>query len=237
MHGMRRERSGFFTILFLIFLCLSRLATQAQTLQVQPKQMRAGESATLTWDTAGADAFLVGYGKKITGKGSDTVKPTFSTDFTLVSQTSHGLKFATAHVSVKGAKGDDGYPSLKEFEDPIHGRYVGIDYPDFLDIVWATLQRLGYSVRGEFAPKRPYKTAYTDFIPRPDLVSTEKIRARRLAIAVDVYEPKDGEIDFGVRAKLEFQYRGEDEWRPDKENIQLAKDQAYKVVHSLESVK
>jgi hypothetical protein len=234
MAGMRREKS----VLFAIVFCCSSLPVVAQTLQVQPNEISAGESATLSWDTAGVEAFILGYGKKVSGKGSTKVKPAFSTDFTMVSETAHGIEYSTKHLSVTGAKGDDDYPSLKEFDDPIQGKRTAVDYIDFQSTVRVTLQDRGYTVKGDYVPKRPYITAYTNFVLRGDLISKEeRIRARRLAIAIEIYEPKNGEINFGVRPRLEFQYRGEDEWRPDKQNSALAKAEATRVVQSLGSVK
>lgn len=224
--------------MFLILLCFISLPVLAQTLQVQPREIRAGESVTLTWDTEGAQAFIVGYGKKVTGKGSATVRPAFGTDFTMVSETANGLQYRTEHLSVSGAKGDDGYPPLSEFDVALQGSRLGIKYVNFQTAVWATLQDQGYTVKGDYVPGRRYITAYTNFVLRSDLISKEeKIRARRLAIAVEINEPERGAIAFGVRPKLEFQYRGEDEWRPDKEHSSLAQAEARKVLQLLGSVK
>jgi hypothetical protein len=209
----------------------------AQTLQIKPKEIRAGEKATLTWNTAGTSAFVMGYGK-VAGKGSATVAPASSTNFTMVAETRAGIQYNTERLLVNGAKGDDGFPSVDDFGVTIQGNRTGIGYINFQSAVWTMLQNKGYGVRGDYVPRRPYVTIYTDFALRNDLVSRyERIRARRLALAVDVYEPaKRGVITFGIRSRLEFQYRGENEWRLDKESS-MAKAEATKAMALLRSVK
>ncbi|HET9377192.1 MAG TPA: hypothetical protein VFO40_19610 [Chthoniobacterales bacterium] len=218
-------KSGVLVILFAVL----GLAATAQTLQLHPKEIRAGSSATLTWDTAGHPAYIVGYGK-VSGKGSARVAPTSSTDYIMVVEVNKGVKYSLQHLFVSGAKGNDGFPSLNEFDVALQDRRSNYGYLEFQNFVWSTLQNKGYAVKGDYVPGRPFITFYTDFVLRPDLVSKlEKLRARRMAIAVDVYEPKEGIIIFGVRPKLEFQYRGESEWRADKANP-LASAEAMKLL-------
>lgn len=216
------------------FLVLLRLTAIGQTLQIQPKEIRAGESATLAWNTR-VPAFVIGYGK-VEGKASARIAPTSSTDFIMVSETATGIQYSTQRLLVSGAKGDDGYPSLSGFDIELQGKRSGVTYINFQDAVWTALQNKGYGVKGDYVPRRPFVIFFTDFALRPDLVSKdEKIRARRLAFAVDIYQPeKAGTITFGVRPRLEFQYRGESEWRPDRETL-LAKSEAQKVLQLLAS--
>jgi hypothetical protein len=217
-----------------LFVLLLPLGLVGQTIEVQPEEIRAGESATLSWDTAGAKAFILGYGP-VSGKGSASVMPSASTDFTMVSETGSGIRFEAKRLLVSGAKGDDGTPALSSFGVAERGERRGIDYIDFQVAVWKLLQGKGYAVKGDYAPKRPFVTVYTDFALRPDLVDkAERIRARRLALAIDIDEPKAGAISFGVRPDLEFQYRGEDDWRPEKEGS-AAKAEAMKVLQLLQS--
>ena len=209
----------------------------AQTLQIQPNEIRAGQTAILIWDTAGAAAFVAGYGKKVVGKGSVPVSPDFTTDFTMVTETGNGIHYSTVRLLVNGAKGDEGYPSLGEFDAPLQDHRDGITYIDFQSAIWGLLQEQGYTVKGDYVPKRPSISFYTNFILRPDLISkNEKIRAKRLAMAVDIFEPKDGTISFAVRPRLEFQYRGETEWRSDK-NSPVAQSEAKKIMQLLRSAK
>ncbi len=138
-----------------------------------------------------------------------------------------------------GGRGDDGFPLLSGFEDPINGCRTGIDYLGFQAGTWNMLQSKGYKLRGDFAPSRPYVTIYTNFALRPDLVSrNERVRARRLALAIEVYQPeKKGEpVAFGVRARLEFQYKGETNWRWDKESP-AATGEAMRLMQSLQDTK
>jgi hypothetical protein len=217
-----------------LFVLLLPLGLAGQTMQLQPGEIRAGESATLSWDTGGAKAFILGYGR-VAGKGSARVSPSDSTDFTMVTDAESGIRYAGARLLVSGAKGDDGTPALSNFGVAERGERRGTDYIDFQVAVWKLLQSKGYAVKGDYAPKRPFVTVYTDFALRPDLVEkAERIRARRLALAIDIDEPKEGAIGFGVRPDLEFPYRGEDEWRPEKEGT-AAKAEAMKVLQVLQS--
>jgi hypothetical protein len=221
-------------------LLMLPLAAIGQKLEVQPSEIEAGKTATLMWDVGEAPSFLVGYGK-VTGKGSAVVKPDSSTDFILITESdTPGARYVytTQRIVVAGARGtgDDAFPLLTEFEDPIRGRRTDIDYFSFQSNAWDMLQSKGYKLRGEFAPARPYVTIYTNFILRLDLVSrNERVRSRRLALAVEVYEPekKGDPVAFAVRPRLEFQYIGGTEWRWDKESP-TATAEAMKVVHSLQ---
>jgi hypothetical protein len=217
------------------FLCVP---AYSQSLKVVPSKIRAGENATLTWDTAGAPAFLFGYGKKVTGTGSVTVSPSQSTIYVLLTISGQSVNYAAAPLLVEGAKGDDGFPSLHDFDDGPEANRSGLGYIDFQSLVWSALQGLGYAVRGEFVAKRPYVTVYTSYVLRPDLISrNENIRSRRLAFAVEIREPVGTAIGFAVRPRLEFQYRGEDDWRPDKEHSSVAQNEAAKLVDKLRSMR
>jgi hypothetical protein len=222
--------------LFVISCIVASSLTTAQTLTLQPTEIQAGQKAKLRWDVGKAVVFILGYGKLVSGHGEVDVEALSSTDFVMVAQTPQGVQYTSRRLIVNGAKGDDDYPSLKDFDDPVSESVGGTSYPNFQNTVWSCLEDHGYSVRGDFSPKRSYVTIYTDFVLRRDLLGAEKIRARRLAIAVDIYEPKGGRTNFGVRPKLEFQYRGENEWRPDKESKALAKDEARKFAELLKGV-
>ena len=220
-----------------VVLLFSQITAVAQVLEIRPNEIQAGQSATLSWDTSGVPAFVMGFGT-IEGKGSATVAPNFSTDYTMITETAVGVRFTPVRLSVAGAKGDDGYPALSDFGVALWGTRSGISYVDFQKAVWAALQAKGYLVKGDYAPERPFVVVYTDFALPPGLVSSEeKIRARRLAYAVEIYQPeKSGAIPFGVRLRLEFQYPGENKWRPDMETS-LGKSEAMKTLQSLQIVK
>jgi hypothetical protein len=218
-------------------LLLLESSAASQVLQIRPAEVRAGQAATLSWDTTGPPGFILGYGK-VLGRGSATVSPESSGDFTLVVETKADIQYRTVRISVSGSRGDDGFPSLGDFEVAATGSHEGAGYTGFQGLVWDVLQHLGYGLKGDFAPKRPYVTIYTNFANRPDLVAKgDGIRARRLALAVDIYEPaKLGAVAFGVRPRLEFQYRGESDWRSDRESPQSRKE-ATDVVRLLEQAK
>ncbi|MGO8786512.1 MAG: hypothetical protein ACLQVL_03895 [Terriglobia bacterium] len=222
----------------LLVLLMLPLPVTAQKLEVQPSEIQEGKTATVTWDVGKAPAFLMGYGK-VSGKGSAIVNPDSTTKFILIiksGRTGGNYKYKTQQLFVTGGRGGDEFPPLSDFEAPITGRRTGVDYFSFQSDAWNMLQREGYKLRGEFAPARPYVTIYTNFILRPDLVSrNENVRARRLALAVEVYEPgkKGDPVSFGLRSRLEFQYTGGIDWHWDKESP-LASTAAMKVMRLLQ---
>jgi hypothetical protein len=202
-----------------VLMMFLELTIAAQTLKVQPAHIGAGAAATLSWDTNGTPAFIIGYGS-VPPKGEVSLSPPENIEFVMIWEQGENFQYRSARLVVEGQKGDDGYPSLKSFDVALQGTREGASYITFQGIVWSELQSKGYGVKGDYVPKRPFVTFYTNFVLRPDLISkNERVRARRLAFAVEIYEPVRGApIAFGVRARLEFQYRGEDEWRPDMEN-------------------
>jgi hypothetical protein len=222
-----------------LFISLSVAPILAQTIHVVPPEIQAGEVSTLTWGTGGRHAFVIGYGKKVLGNGMVEVRPAVTTNFTLVTETDTGFKYSTARLLVNNARGDDGFPLLSDFDIGVQGNSASRNYIDFQSYVWAMLQNSGYGVKGDYVPKRPSVTFYTNFALRPDLVSREeKLRGRRLALAIDIFEPRTqgGLIYFVVRARLEFQYRGETNWRVEKDSP-LARAEAKKILQSLERAK
>ncbi len=68
-----------------LLLLMVPLPAVAQKLEVQPSEIRAGESARLIWDVGQAPAFLLGYGK-VSGKGSAMVNADSTTDFILITE-------------------------------------------------------------------------------------------------------------------------------------------------------
>jgi hypothetical protein len=211
----------------------------AQTLSIVPSQIQAGENATLMWDVGADNAFVMGYGR-VSGKGSAPIKPESTADYILIIErrTGLGYEYRKQRLTVTGGRGTDEFPSLTEFGAPSNGRRKKTSYVDFQVGIWEMLQAAGCKVRGDYVPLRRYVTIYTDYVLRPDLVSrSEKIRARRLALAVDVSEPdRDGQIVFGVRTRMEFQYRGETDWRWDKGNP-IATNEALRFVRLFEDAK
>lgn len=205
----------------LLIAIFTPLVFHAQSLSVKPTRVQPNQSATLRWNVGPQTAYVMGYGK-VAGSGFATITRDSSTEFilTFYDDDANRYKFKTATLTVLGGRGDDEFPSLETFSPPVQGRRERISYVDFQAIVWEALQKKQLKVRGDYAPGRPYVTIYTDFELRPDLVGENRhIRARRLAYAVDVYEPPPrGPITFGVRAKMEFQYTGEKNWRSDKDS-------------------
>ena len=201
-------------------LLLQGHPTVAQTFEVTPSRISAGEQATLSWDVGDAHAYLVGYGD-VSGKGSARVSPEGTTDYILSAEYPGKKPRYETHkqtLVVTGIRGDDDdIPSLTRFGDAIHGTCKGVSYVDFQRKVWNQLQSLGYKVRGDYELERPYLRIYTNFVPRGDLIAEgEKLRGRRLAWAVDVYQPSgDAPLAFDLHAQYQLEHLGETKWLAD----------------------
>jgi hypothetical protein len=223
--------------LALALVCTPRLI-RAQSIKVEPDKIQPGGRATLSWDVGRARAFVVGYGE-VAGRGSVIVNPDTTTDYILTAQypgTKIKYEYRTQQLVVIGSRGDDDDPSPVDsfVGTPTTGTCQGTAYVDFQKRAWEWLQQTGYLVRGDFAPGRTYVTLYTNFKLRPDLIaSEEKLRARRLALAIDVYQPtEDKGLLFSVHTRLEKQYIGETKWRWEQES-ELATREAAKSVQEL----
>ena len=217
--------------LFAMLFISSLPSAMAQSLVVYPKSVDRGKSSTLTWDTGGKDGYIVGYGK-VKGRGSKSLTLQSNQSFIMVVEADHGYRYLTVDLVIDGPRGDDddGFPSLANFNASVDGEHGGLAYLDFQLAVWKSLQQTGFSVRGDYVPGRQYVTFYTNFILRPDLVAAdEQIRNRRIALAIEIDEPKskNTSIHFSVKPILQFLYRGEEKWKTDRQS-QLAQAEANK---------
>jgi hypothetical protein len=210
---------------FALLAIISAFLLQAQpavrqTFEVTPSKISAGEQATLSWDVGDAHAYVVGYGY-VSGKGSATVSPDGTIDYILsVEYPGKKARYETSKQTlvVTGIRGDyDDIPSLTRFGDPIHGTCKGLSYIDFQRKVWNLLQSSGYKVRGDYELERPYLRIYTNFVPRGDLIAEgEKLRGRRLAWAVDMYQPSgDAPLAFDLHTQYQLEHLGETNWLAD----------------------
>jgi hypothetical protein len=201
-------------------LLLQGHPTAAQTFEVTPSKISAGEQATLSWDVGDAHAYVVGYGD-VSGKGSATVSPEGTTDYILSAEyPGKKPRYETRKQTlvVTGIRGDDDdTPSLTRFGDPIHGTCKGVSYVDFQRKLWNLLQSFGYKVRGDYQVERPYLRIYTNFVPRGDLIAEgEKLRGRRLAWALDLYQPSvDAPLAFDLHTQYQLEHLGETKWLAD----------------------
>ncbi len=169
----------------------------ALTFTIAPEVITAGQSCTLTW-TSDADAvFLSGIGH-VEPTGTRTVTPSESTTYILIAQHGDRIEMHSVIVHVHGAKSVATFPDVDEFQSsPIitkrsalkPGAYVAI-----IDTIHKTLHDdLGFNVRGDFLPHRPYYVLYTDLQERT---------ARKLAYAVKVNAPADGIVSIEIRAMM-----------------------------------
>ncbi len=205
----------------------------------KPDAVEPGESATLTWTTTGQSAFLSGVGK-VAVKGSASVSPRTSTEYTLVSEGPAGIKYASVKVRVIGERGDIVFPDPSDFPKGVEGDRKSLGYPEFLDLVQATLQdKLKFRVRSEHGPRDNFYFFFTERAPRPDLLrsSDRGIRSRRITYAVRVDEPraKSRNTHFEVKALVEYQRLGESMWRPET-NQQIVNDAMGELKSSLETL-
>lgn len=219
------------------FIILVAQVCSSQILAVYPVSVQLGEEATLSWNTLGRRGYLTSVGI-VEGKGSSKLHVKTSETFTLTTDTGHGFDYSVAHLEVNNQRGvEDDFPSLNDFDPPLQTSRAGSDYLGSQNEIWSALQRDGYAVKGDYAPGRPYLVFSTDFVLRPDLVAkTERIRARRLALAITIYEPVNSSMSLEIRPLLEFEYRGESEWHIEH-GSPVAKIEAKKRLHLFGSVK
>ena len=207
-----------------------------QSLTVTPAVVGVGEKATLKWDTNGRVGYLTG-GGRVTSGGSMTISPEVDTQYVLVTEEDQKYVFNVANVAVSGKKGEDDLPAASSFGDALQEPGKTGDLVTFENAVWNWLQSNGYVPYGDFAPGRPYLRIYTGYQLRPDLVAKgEKVRARRMALAVDLDTPnqKGAPIAYGVHWRLQFQYPGESQWREDKSDV--GRQEALRVAQKLGTV-
>ena len=225
---------------------LSAVGGWGQSLTVTPAVVGVGERATLSWDTKGAVGYLTGVGQ-VTSGGSMMISPEVDRQYVLVTEGygSYGFNatnvgayvFTVANVSVSGKKGEDDLPAASSFGDALLEPSKAADFLKFESAVWSWLESNGYVPYGDFAPGRPYLRIYTGYQLRPDLVAKgEKVRARRMALAVDLNPPnqKGTAISLGVHWRLQFQYPGESQWREDKSDV--GRQEAWRVAQKLGAV-
>ena len=233
-------------LLAIIFvLLLQGHPTAAQTFELTPSKISAGEQATLSWDVGDAHAYVAGYGD-VSGAGSASVSPEGTTDYILSAEypgKTPRYEIRKQTLVVSGIRGDDDdIPSLIRFGDAIHGTCKGVSYIDFQRKVWKLLQSLGYKVRGDYELERPYLRIYTNFVPRGDLIAEgEKLRARRLAWAVDVYQPSGDALVFDLHTQYQLEHLGETKWLADNYDpgaspkvIKVKSDEETKMMKALE---
>jgi hypothetical protein len=209
---------------FLLILAFAVL-TSAQSpikLTVDHSTIELGNSSRITWKSDGDSAFLIGVGK-VPLSGSTSLQPEVSTDYILVVARHGVFSYANVSVRVNGEKGSTTFPDPDDFgaEGHITGDESSKSYPDFLDIVFKTLQdKMAFSVRGDHLPRDPFFVFFTNRQIKPELIrpSDRGIRRRRVAYWLRVYEPsKDGHVPFEIRTSVEYQRFGESEWRTEQD--------------------
>jgi hypothetical protein len=168
--------------------------------------------------------FLTGVGK-VNPSGEQAVSPLVPTTYVLVVEGGSSIRTAALTIDVTGSRGTTEFPDIGDFSSaPIVDQRRGSRFTDFLDLIQETLQdQMAFHVRGDFLPKRPYVTLFTDKRPRPELIrpTDRGIRYRRLAYAVQVNEPVNGSISYEIRTILEYQRTAETQWRAEKDDTMV----------------
>lgn len=209
---------------FLLILACA-LLTSAQSsvkLTVDHSTIELGDSSRITWKSDGDSAFLIGVGK-VPLSGSTSLQPRVSTDYVLVVARHGVFSYANVSVRVDGEKGLPTFPDPDEFSEDgrITGDEASRSYPDFLDIVFKTLQdKMAFSVRGDHLPRDRFFVFFTNRQIKPELIrpTDRGIRQRRVAYWMQVHEPpKDGPVSFEIRTSVEYQRFGESEWRMEQD--------------------
>jgi hypothetical protein len=200
-------------------LVLTISASAATSFRSSQLQISYGDSCTLTWSSAGSEAYIIGVGK-VKGSGSVQVAPSQSTDYVLIISSGVRMEYTKLHISVTGLKGNEEYPDQGKFQTGLRDQSKA-KYPDFLDRVTRALQSspFEYHVRGSWLPPDRFILIYTNWVVQHKLMlPTDKgIRQRQVAYAVNVNEPITGIITFDIRTLVQYQRLGESQWRDDKD--------------------
>ncbi len=179
----------------------------ALTFTISPEVITAGQSCTLTWASDADAVFLSAIGR-VEPSGTRTVTPSESTTYILIAQHGDRIEMHSVIVHVHGAKSVATFPDVDDFQSsPIITKRSALQpgaYVAIIDSIHKTLHEgMGFSVRGDFLPHRPYYVLYTDLQARRDLTGISDIATRKLAYAVRVNAPADGIVSIEVRAMLE----------------------------------
>ena len=196
-------------------------AQEALTFKASGDKIEAGQSTTLSWVAQGDAAFLTGIGK-VKPSGEQVVRPLVPTTYVLVVESGNIIRTAALTVDVTGPRGASDFPEINDFNTaPIVDQRRGSKFTDFLDVVHKTLQdQMSFSVRGDFLPRRPYVTLYTNKSPRSELIrpTDRGIRYRRVSYSVQVNERINGLIPYEIRTILEYQRTAETEWHIERDD-------------------
>lgn len=218
----------------LLLLLLVTVATmgiggqEAPRLSADRTSIEAGESVTLSWKANADAAFLSGVGK-VKATGELAVRPEVTTQYVLVTERAGAVYSASIRIKVEGQKGD-AFPDPDEFRQGVRGEGKAVSYPEFLSVVFKTLQdQLQFKVRGDFLPGRRFCLLFTDRRERQELVTPADaqsgVRQRRISYAVQVDEPdakaRPVIVRFEVKTIIDYQRTGEGKWRPET-NQQIA---------------
>jgi hypothetical protein len=226
-------------LIFLLIVIGGSVSTETPpSLTVDHATIEVGDSCTLLWNSSSSSAFLSGVGS-VPSSGTVVVHPDSTTEYVLLTRSEKQVAYATARVTVVGAKGNaSNFPPLDDFSGTgMSGTRQSVDYIKFLGIIQIELQdRDRFSVRGDFLPGRPWVALYTDWKLRSDLrVSSDiGIRQRRIAYWVHVDEAKEGQpVHFEIKALVEYQRLSESVWHPDS-NDEIAKSVSQELRQALE---
>ncbi len=208
----------------IVAIGLTLVAQDPVTFKASRGKIDAGQSTTLSWFAEGDAAFLTGVGK-VRPSGEQVVSPLVPTQYVLVVESGDRIRSAALTIDVTGPRGAADFPDIGDFASvPIVDQRRGSKFTDFLAVVQKTLQdQMSFLVRGDFLPRRPYVTLYTDKRVRPELIrpADRGIHYRRLAYAVQVNEPVNGLISYEIRTILEYQRTAETQWHIEKETTMI----------------
>jgi hypothetical protein len=183
------------TIIFRLLtclLCVTQTTNPDIKLHIEPPSIKAGRTATLSWNVPGVQSiYILGVGE-VSNKGSVSVSPGQDTTYTLLLERDSGISSDSVDLKVEDAvRGEDTcVPDPGAFRYPKLFTLTGTPAITFLATLHNLLQNeMGFTVsESQTPPLQPHFVFKTGCSIRSDLVSVDEkqIGARRLAYRIDI---------------------------------------------------
>ncbi|WP_143188628.1 hypothetical protein [Burkholderia ubonensis] len=219
---MKRWAVGMLAAMVLLELPHSAIA---QSIEVEPKSIEAGEVATLTWKTNNStSAFITGVGL-VAGTGTAKVQPARSTTYWLVVDGLRHPSFASTNLNVTGTREVTLWlPS--EFPQGKRREVSGIGLVPFLDTALNVLLNSWGAPNPQWShdPHMNFTTLYTEkfLVDERSSVDEPEVGVRRMAFSVKAIDPVGSALTYEISALVESRPRYESKYKETARDRALA---------------
>lgn len=200
-----------------LILVSTMLLVDSARISASESRVQYGDSVTLSWVLGDAQEAYISHVGRVTGAGSRRISPETTTTYTLVSDNG---TLDSISIDVYGSRTAERYPDPEQFDHAVRGNRRIRSLPAFLERTRSYLQdSMRLAVRDgplagggyRFITFPSERVTTTGFLPR-------QFRARRTAfmVEIDSLRPR-GEIVFSIKTFIEYQRRGEQTWRLERD--------------------